>query len=113
MTEPLTYRILRERLVAEELVPGHDITITVDQVLLEDATATMAAMQFEMLDVDEVAVPLCIIYTDHNVLQIDDKMTSRPGTWHRTAQSGWRCGRTSRRVLATCSSASTPSSPCG
>lgn len=73
MTEPLTHRILREHLVAGELVPGHDITITVDQILLEDATATMAGMQFEMLDVDDVAVPLCIIYADHNVLQIDDK----------------------------------------
>ncbi len=73
MTEPLTYRILREHLVDGELDAGHDITIAVDQVLLEDATATMAAMQFEMLGAQEVAVPLCVIYTDHNVLQIDDK----------------------------------------
>jgi aconitate hydratase len=73
MTETLTYRILREHLVAGELAPGADITVTVDQVLVEDATGTMAAMQFEMLDADEVAVPLSVLYTDHNVLQIDDK----------------------------------------
>ena len=73
MTEPLTYRILRAHLAEGELVPGRDITVTVDQVLLEDATATMAAMQFEMLGVDAVAVPLSVVYVDHNVLQIDDK----------------------------------------
>jgi aconitate hydratase len=73
MTEPLTYRILRDHLVAGELVPGADVTVTVDQVLVEDATGTMAAMQFEMLGADEVAVPLSVLYTDHNVLQIDDK----------------------------------------
>lgn len=73
MRESLTYRILREHLVAGELVPGSDITVTVDQVLVEDATGTMAAMQFEMLGADEVAVPLSVLYADHNVLQIDDK----------------------------------------
>lgn len=73
MTEPLTYRILREHHVDGHLSAGNDITVTVDHVLLEDATATMAAMQFEMLGAEEVAVPLSIVYTDHNVLQIDDK----------------------------------------
>lgn len=73
MTESLTHRILREHLAGGELVPGRDLTLLVDQVLLEDATATMAAMQFEMLGVDVVQTPLCIVYADHNVLQIDDK----------------------------------------
>lgn len=73
MTEPLTYRILREHLHEGELTAGSDITVAVDQVLLEDATATMAAMQFERLGAENVEVPLSIIYTDHNVLQIDDK----------------------------------------
>lgn len=73
MTQPLTYRILQEHLLEGEPTPGADLTLAVDQVLLEDATATMAAMQFEALDVPAVAIPLCIVYTDHNVLQIDDK----------------------------------------
>ena len=47
--------------------------MAVDQVLIEDATGTMCAMQFEMLGTDEVAVPLAVMYVDHNVLQIDDK----------------------------------------
>jgi predicted aconitate hydratase len=69
----LTQKLLRSHLVEGELFPGHDIRIDVDQILVEDATGTMAGMQFEMLGVDDVAVPLAIMYVDHNVLQIDDK----------------------------------------
>ena len=73
MSENLTSKILRAHLSTGNLNPGEDITVGVDQILLEDATGTMAAMQFEMLDIDTVAVPLAVVYIDHNVLQIDDK----------------------------------------
>jgi aconitate hydratase len=77
MSRPLsvTHKLLKAHLVnpATELEPGRDITVGVDQVLIEDATGTMTGMQFEMLGVDEVAVPLAVMYVDHNVLQIDDK----------------------------------------
>jgi aconitate hydratase len=71
--ESLTHKLLRAHVVTGELVPGSDITVAVDQVLIEDATGTMCAMQFEMLDTESVAVPLAVMYVDHNVLQIDDK----------------------------------------
>jgi aconitate hydratase len=71
--ESLTHKLLRAHVVAGELVVGSDITVAVDQVLIEDATGTMCAMQFEMLDTESVAVPLAVMYVDHNVLQIDDK----------------------------------------
>jgi aconitate hydratase len=76
--ETLTHKLLRSHLRSGELVPGGDVTVAVDQVLIEDATGTMCAMQFEMLTegpstVDAVAVPLAVMYVDHNVLQIDDK----------------------------------------
>ncbi|MEU7816717.1 aconitate hydratase [Pseudonocardia sp. NPDC049154] len=77
MSRPLcvTHKLLTPHLVdpATELEPGRDITVGVDQVLIEDATGTMTGMQFEMLGVDEIAVPLAVMYVDHNVLQIDDK----------------------------------------
>ncbi len=73
MPENLTYKILRDHLVAGDLVPGTDITVRPDQILLEDATGTMAGMQFEELDIDSIQVPLAVMYVDHNVLQIDDK----------------------------------------
>src|SRR5687767_2581657 len=69
----LTQKLLQSHLVEGELIPGHDIRVSVDQILVEDATGTMAGMQFEMLGVDEVGVPLAVMYVDHNVLQIDDK----------------------------------------
>lgn len=73
MADTLTHKLLSDHLVDGELQPGRDITLRVDQALLEDATGTMSAMQFEMLGQDEVAVPLAVTYVDHNVLQIDDK----------------------------------------
>ncbi|GAB3249345.1 aconitate hydratase [Arthrobacter pigmenti] len=73
MRENLTRKILRSHLDAGDLKPGNDATVSVDQILIEDATGTMTAMQFEMLDVDAIAVPLAVMYVDHNVLQIDDK----------------------------------------
>ena len=73
MPDNLTYALLRRHLVAGELAPGRDITVSVDQILIEDATGTMAGMQFEMLGAERAAVPLSVLYVDHNVLQIDDK----------------------------------------
>ena len=73
MPDHLTHKLLGAHLAAGELVPGQDITVGVDQVLVEDATGTMCAMQFELLGAGEVAVPLAVMYVDHNVLQIDDK----------------------------------------
>ncbi|QJU55319.1 aconitate hydratase [Herbiconiux sp. KACC 21604] len=73
--EPLSLsrKLLADHLLAGELRAGADIRLAVDQVLLEDATGTMAAMQFEMLGADSIGVPLAVVYIDHNVLQIDDK----------------------------------------
>ncbi|MGY1690292.1 aconitate hydratase [Geodermatophilus sp. SYSU D01105] len=69
----LTHKLLRSHLVDGDLVPGQDIRVAVDQVLVEDATGTMTGMQFELLGADDVAVPLAVMYVDHNVLQIDDR----------------------------------------
>ena len=73
MSDNLTNKILRRHLVSGELIPGQAITVSPNQILIEDATGTMAAMQFEQLGVDAVQVPLAVMYIDHNVLQIDDK----------------------------------------
>jgi aconitate hydratase len=69
----LTQKLLRDHLLDGELVAGQDIRVDVDQILVEDATGTMAGMQFELLGADDAAVPLAVMYVDHNVLQIDDK----------------------------------------
>jgi aconitate hydratase len=71
--ENLTRQILRERLVDGELTPGDAISLKVDQTLLQDATGTMALMQFEQLDVPRVQVERAVQYVDHNVIQLDFK----------------------------------------
>jgi aconitate hydratase len=65
---------LTEKIISEHLVgsAGEEIELRVDQILLEDATGTMACLQFEQLGLDRVAVPT-VSYVDHNVLQFDDK----------------------------------------
>ena len=67
-------RTLTEKIISEHLVGGSDeeIDLRVDQILLEDATGTMACLQFERLGVDRVAIPT-VSYVDHNVLQFDNK----------------------------------------
>lgn len=69
----LTHRLLADHLRDGELEPGRPASLDVDQVLLEDATGSMTALQFEELGVEQVATPLAVVYVDHNVLQVDDK----------------------------------------
>jgi aconitate hydratase len=73
MAKSLTRQILEEHLQDGELKPGSAISITMDQALLQDATGTMALMQFEELEVPRVKVDRAVQYVDHNVVQLDYK----------------------------------------
>jgi aconitate hydratase len=65
----LTAKIIADHLAGES---DEEIELRVDQILLEDATGTMACLQFEALGLDRVAVPT-VSYVDHNVIQFDNK----------------------------------------
>jgi aconitate hydratase len=65
----LTEKIISEHLVGES---EEEVELRVDQILLEDATGTMACLQFELLGQERVRVPT-VSYVDHNVLQFDNK----------------------------------------
>src|SRR5947209_3774565 len=69
----LTNQILKEHLEEGELKPGLPIAVRMDQALLQDATGTMALMQFEELDVPRAKVDRAVQYVDHNVVQLDYK----------------------------------------
>lgn len=69
----LTCKILKDHLVEGDMVPGEEIAIRIDQTLLQDATGTMAMLEFEALGVDRVSVELAAQYVDHNLLQTDFK----------------------------------------
>src|SRR4051812_44896292 len=71
--ESLTRQILRDHLVEGELEPGAAIGLRADQTLLQDATGTMAFMQFEQLGLDSVQVERAVQYVDHNVVALDHK----------------------------------------
>jgi aconitate hydratase len=94
----LARAILEEHLVRGELVPGTEIALRVDQTLAQDATGTMAMMQFESFGVDRVQVETAVVYVDHNILQIDFKnpddhrflqaMAARYGAWFSRPGNG-------------------------
>lgn len=65
----LTQKLIRDHIVEGELVAGSPISIRIDQTLTQDATGTMAYLQFEALQLDRVRTELSVSYVDHNTLQ--------------------------------------------
>ncbi|UCF81242.1 MAG: aconitate hydratase [Acidobacteriota bacterium] len=64
----MTKKILKEHLVKGRLRAGEEAAVRVDQVLTQDATGTMAYLQFEAMGIDRVQC-LAVSYVDHNMLQ--------------------------------------------
>jgi len=69
----VAYKILENHLVSGKLIPGEEIAIKIDQTLTQDATGTMAYLQFEAMGVDRAKTELSVSYIDHNMLQTDFK----------------------------------------
>lgn len=65
----LTEKILRAHLVDGEYVKGQEIGIRIDQTLTQDATGTMAYLEFEAIGVPRVKTERSVAYIDHNTLQ--------------------------------------------
>jgi aconitate hydratase len=68
MALTLTEKILSAHLVGRSSLPerGQDIAIRIDQTLTQDATGTMAYLQFETIGLDRVKTELSVSYIDHN-----------------------------------------------
>ena len=73
MGKTLTQKILEAHLVDGELVVGREIGLRIDQTLTQDATGTMAYLQFEAIGIPRVETELSVSYVDHNTLQSDFK----------------------------------------
>lgn len=73
MGKNIVEKIFEEHLVEGTLKEGEEIYISIDQVLTQDATGTMAYLQFEAMGLDRIQVPIAVSYVDHNTLQIDNK----------------------------------------
>ena len=69
MGQTLTEKILSAHLVEGEMVKGSEIGIRIDQTLTQDATGTMAYLEFEAMGVPRVKTERSVAYIDHNTLQ--------------------------------------------
>jgi len=63
-------KILRKHIVEGEPSPGAEVAVRIDQTLTQDATGTMAYLQFEALGVPRVKTELSVSYVDHNTIQM-------------------------------------------
>ncbi len=65
----IAQKIISEHLVSGKMISGEEIIISIDQTLTQDATGTMAYLEFEALGVDRVKTKKSVAYIDHNTLQ--------------------------------------------
>src|SRR3989337_176834 len=71
MAMNITQKIIKKHIVSGNMTAGEKIAIKMDQTLTQDATGTMAYLQFEALGVPRVKTKLSVSYVDHNTLQTD------------------------------------------
>lgn len=100
MPHTVTEKILSEHLVEPASLPerGKDIAIRIDQTLTQDATGTMAYLQFETIGLDRVQTELSVSYIDHNTIQQDyrnmddhrylQSIAAKYGLWFSRAGNG-------------------------
>lgn len=69
MGETIAQKIIRSHLVSGEMKVGSDIGLRIDQTLTQDATGTMAYLEFEAMGVPRVKTERSVAYIDHNTLQ--------------------------------------------
>ena len=69
MGKTIAQKIIAAHLVEGEMIPGQDIGLKIDQTLTQDATGTMAYLEFEAMGVDRVKTERSVAYIDHNTLQ--------------------------------------------
>ena len=69
MGKTIAQKILAAHLLSGEMIPGQEIGIKIDQTLTQDATGTMAYLEFETMGIPRVKTELSVAYVDHNMLQ--------------------------------------------
>lgn len=65
----LTEKIIKNHIIDGEMIKGTEIGLRIDQTLTQDATGTMAYLQFEAMGIDRVKTERSLAYIDHNTLQ--------------------------------------------
>ncbi|MFH1860792.1 MAG: aconitate hydratase [bacterium] len=70
MSKTITQKIFEKHLIEGNFEPGKEIAIKIDQTLTQDATGTMAYLQFEAMGTARVKTELSVSFVDHNTIQI-------------------------------------------
>ena len=65
----IAQKIIKNHLISGEMTPGAEIALKIDQTLTQDATGTMAYLEFETMGLDRVKTERSVAYIDHNTLQ--------------------------------------------
>ena len=65
----IAQKIIKNHILCGEMIVGEEIGLRIDQTLTQDATGTMAYLQFEAIGIDRVKTELSVAYIDHNTLQ--------------------------------------------
>ena len=65
----IAQKIIKEHLISGDMAAGSEIALRIDQTLTQDATGTMAYLEFETMGVPRVRTELSVAYIDHNTLQ--------------------------------------------
>ena len=69
MSYTIAQKIIKNHLISGEMITGSEVALKIDQTLTQDATGTMAYLQFEAMGIDRVKTELSVAYIDHNTLQ--------------------------------------------
>ena len=69
----LTQKIIKQHLAYGSINPGDEVGLKIDQTLTQDATGTMAYLQWEAIGLPRVKTELSVSYVDHNTLQMGFK----------------------------------------
>ncbi len=69
MGKTIAQKIIESHLVSGSMTPGSEVALRIDQTLTQDATGTMAYLEFETMGIPRVKTEFSIAYVDHNTLQ--------------------------------------------
>ena len=69
MGKTIAQKIIEAHLVSGDMTPGTEVALRIDQTLTQDATGTMAYLEFETMGIPKVKTEFSIAYVDHNTLQ--------------------------------------------
>jgi aconitate hydratase len=98
MAENLTRKLIADHLLDGDMTSGSEIALRIDQILLHDANGPLCALELEAMGLDDIKAPLAVAYTDHLLLQTDNRNADdhlllesaarRFGIWYSRAGNG-------------------------